>query len=114
MVTKDIHINHDILLWARKQANLSPERAALKARISEIKKRGLSEPLTPSLRLERWEQGKGSPTYAQLVKLAKASSWRWFHTPSDGIKLLAIFGVSIQLVLLFIPLIRLVYVIDSK
>lgn len=72
MVTKDIPVNHDILEWARKQANLSRERAALKARIVEIKKRGSSEPLTPSLRLERWEQGYGSPTYAQLLNLAKA------------------------------------------
>ncbi len=72
MVTKDIPINHDILSWARKQANLSPELAAQKAHIGEIKKRGTTEPISPSLRLERWERGIESPTYTQLIKLAKA------------------------------------------
>ena len=72
MVTKDIPVNHNILVWARKEANLSPGRAAQKAKITEIKKRGSIEPLTPSLRLERWENNDGSPTYAQLLKLAKA------------------------------------------
>ena len=72
MVTKDIPINHNILEWARKEAKLSLDRAAQKAKISEIKKRGSIEPLTPSLRLESWEKDKGSPTYAQLVNLAKA------------------------------------------
>lgn len=72
MVIKDIPVNHNILVWARKEANLSLNRAAQKAKISEIKKRGSIEPLTPPLRLERWENNDGSPTYAQLIKLAKA------------------------------------------
>ncbi len=72
MVTKDIPINHNILIWARKEANLSLDRAAQKAKISEIKKRGSTESLTPSIRLQRWENDDGSPTYAQLIKLAKA------------------------------------------
>ncbi|MFH0768091.1 MAG: ImmA/IrrE family metallo-endopeptidase [Chloroflexota bacterium] len=72
MVIKDIPINHDILVWARKQANLSTERAAQKAKITKIKHGVLAELLTPSLRLEQWEEGNGSPTYSQLINLAKA------------------------------------------
>jgi len=72
MVTKEIPINHNILVWARKEANLSLSRAAQKAKISEIKKKGSIEPISPSLRLERWENDNGSPSYAQLVKIAKA------------------------------------------
>ena len=72
MVTKDIPVNHNILAWARREANLSLPHAAQKAKISGITEKGSSEPLTPSLRLERWENNDGSPTYPQLIKLAKA------------------------------------------
>jgi Zn-dependent peptidase ImmA (M78 family) len=72
MITKDLPINHDILVWARKEANLSLDHAARKAKISEIKKKGSVESQTPSVRLQKWENDDGSPTYAQLIKLAKA------------------------------------------
>jgi Zn-dependent peptidase ImmA (M78 family) len=72
MVTKDIPINPDILSWARKEANLSPPKAALKAGIKDLKARGKKEGVSSSLRLERWEKGIDTPTFPQLQKLAKA------------------------------------------
>jgi len=72
MVTKDIPVNHNILVWARKEANLSPGRAAIKADIKDLKARGEKEGLSSTLRLERWEEGIEAPTFSQLEKLAKA------------------------------------------
>ncbi len=72
MVTKDIPINKDILVWARKEANLSAGRAAIKAHIKNLKARGVREGLPSALRLERWEEGIGTPTFPQLENLAKA------------------------------------------
>lgn len=72
MVTKDIPINHKLLSWARKEAKLSLDLAAQKAKINAIKKRGTIEAVTPSTRLERWENDDGTPSYSQLLKLAKA------------------------------------------
>ncbi len=72
MVIKDVPINHSILLWARREANLSPARAASKAGIKDLKARGDKESLPSVLRLGRWEEGTDTPTFAQLEKLAKA------------------------------------------
>jgi Zn-dependent peptidase ImmA (M78 family)/transcriptional regulator with XRE-family HTH domain len=72
MVTREIPINHLILEWARKEANLSPDRAAIKAGIKDLKARGRKEALSPILRLEKWEKGIETPTFPQLEKLAKA------------------------------------------
>ncbi len=70
MVTKDIPVNHDILVWARKEANLSLFRAANKAGIKDLKARGQKEGIPSTMRLERWEQGIETPTFPQLEKLA--------------------------------------------
>jgi Zn-dependent peptidase ImmA (M78 family)/transcriptional regulator with XRE-family HTH domain len=72
MVTKNIPINHNILEWARKDANLSPSRAVIKARIKDLKARGGKESLSSILRLEKWEKGIEIPTFPQLENLAKA------------------------------------------
>ena len=72
MVTNDIPINRDILIWARETANLSTGRAATKAKISDLKPKGNKEALSSKQRLERWEQGIDKPTFSQLEKLAKA------------------------------------------
>jgi len=72
MVTEDIPVNHDILAWARKEANLSPPNVAIKAGIKDLKARGKKEGLSSTLRLERWEKGIDTPTLPQLRKLAKA------------------------------------------
>lgn len=72
MVTKNIPINSNILVWARKEANLSKKTAAAKAGIKDLKARGDSDPITSELRLERWEEGIETPTLKQLMQLAKA------------------------------------------
>jgi len=72
MVTKDIPVNHNILVWARKEANLSPSRVTIKAGIKDLKARGKKEGVPSTIRLERWEQGIEIPTFYQLEKLAKA------------------------------------------
>ena len=72
MVTRDIPVNHEILAWARKEANLSPPNAAIKAGIKDLKARGKKEAVSHILRLERWEKGIDTPTFPQLQKLAKA------------------------------------------
>jgi len=72
MVTKSIPVNHNILVWARKEANLSRESAANKACINDLKARGEKEGLSSTLRLERWEEGIETPSFSQLEKLAKA------------------------------------------
>lgn len=71
-ITKEIPINHNMLQWARREARLSPIGAALRARISAVKARGKTAGMTSSERLEQWEEGFVSPTYPQLVNLAKA------------------------------------------
>ncbi len=60
------------LEWARKEAHLSTTRAAIKARIKDLKARGIKEGLPSSQRLEQWEKGPETPTYSQLEKIAKA------------------------------------------
>jgi transcriptional regulator with XRE-family HTH domain len=72
MVTKDIPINNEMLAWARKEARLSLDAAAKKAKIGETRLKESFEILKPSIRLERWEQNNGKPSYTQLVQLAKA------------------------------------------
>ncbi len=72
MLVKEVPINHNILEWARIEANLSPQRAADKARIKDIKARGEKEALSPIERLQRWEKGIDTPSFSQLEKLAKA------------------------------------------
>lgn len=72
MIAKDLPINHTILVWARKEANLSLARAASKAGIKDLKARGDKETLPSVVRLERWEEGAETPTFAQLENLAKA------------------------------------------
>jgi Zn-dependent peptidase ImmA (M78 family) len=72
MVLQENPINHDILAWARREANLSPERAAIKAHIKDLKARGSSKALLSIQRLELWEQGIETPTFPQLENLAKA------------------------------------------
>lgn len=72
MVIKDIPINKDILVWARKEANLSTPHAASKAKIKELKTRGRKEGISSEARLDRWEKGIETPTYNQLKQLAKA------------------------------------------
>lgn len=67
-----IPINHNMLQWARREARLSPSEAALRARIKAIKARGKTAGMTSSERLKQWEEGFDSPTYPQLVNLAKA------------------------------------------
>lgn len=72
MITKDIPLNHDILLWARTQANLSPDQAANKAHLKDLKARGKKETLPSAIRIQRWEDGSETPTLNQLEKLALA------------------------------------------
>ncbi|MDD5288482.1 MAG: XRE family transcriptional regulator [Dehalococcoidales bacterium] len=72
MVVRDIPVNHNILLWARKEANLSPARAAIKAHIKDLKARGEKDTLPSATRLERWENGTDIPSFTQLENLAKA------------------------------------------
>jgi|WetSurMetagenome_2_1015567.scaffolds.fasta_scaffold65424_2 Zn-dependent peptidase ImmA (M78 family)/transcriptional regulator with XRE-family HTH domain len=72
MVTQEIPINFKILEWARNQANLSPNRAAIKAGLKDLKARGNKEGLTSTLRLQRWEQGIETPSLPQLEKIANA------------------------------------------
>ncbi len=72
MATKSIPVNHNILVWARKEANLSRAHAANKACINDLKARGEKESLSSAVRLERWEEGVETPTFPQLEKLAKA------------------------------------------
>ncbi len=72
MDTKEIPVNHNILEWARKEARLSTTHAATKAKIKDIKARGLKEGLPSFRRLEQWEKGIDTPTYSQLENIAKA------------------------------------------
>lgn len=71
METKDVPVNHQILAWARKEANLSPTNVAIKSGIKDLKAKGKKEGLSSILRLERWEKGIDTPTFPQLKKLAK-------------------------------------------
>lgn len=65
-------VNSSILKWAREQAQLSIEEAARRAGLQDLKPKGEFEGLSAPQRLERWEEGMDSPTFAQLEKVAKA------------------------------------------
>ncbi|MFC1860763.1 ImmA/IrrE family metallo-endopeptidase [Chloroflexota bacterium] len=72
MDIKEIPVNHKILEWARKEARLTPAHAATKARIKDLKARGIKEGLLSSERIEQWEKGPETPTYSQHENIAKA------------------------------------------
>ena len=65
-------INSRILKWAREEARLSLEEAASRAGLQNLKPRGAFKGTNAPERLERWEGGSESPTFAQLEKMAKA------------------------------------------
>ncbi|MBI2934009.1 MAG: ImmA/IrrE family metallo-endopeptidase [Chloroflexi bacterium] len=65
---QDVPINPRILRWAREQASFSPEQAADRAGIRELKAKGL----TGGERLATWESGKDSPTLNDLEAIARA------------------------------------------
>ncbi|GAG67915.1 unnamed protein product, partial [marine sediment metagenome] len=57
MVKSNAHINHEMLIWARKTVKLSVEFAAKKIGVKMEK-------------LESWEKGEAFPTVKQLYKIA--------------------------------------------
>ena len=67
-----VPINKTVLRWAREEARLSLQDAALRAGIQDIKARGDREGLSAWERLEKWEDGVDSPSFPQLEKIAKA------------------------------------------
>ena len=64
--------NSGLLRWAREEANLSVEEAALKAGIQDLKPKGEKPGLPAGERLARWEDGVEYPSFQQLEKLAWA------------------------------------------
>lgn len=65
-------INKKLLKWAREEANLSLEDAALRAGIKGLKPKKDFLGLTPTQRLKKWEEGQELPTLRQLEQVAKA------------------------------------------
>lgn len=65
-----VTVNPDVLVWARKTANLTHAEAAAKVGIRDTKTMAAAE------RLAALEQGEGAPTRSILVKMAKS-----YHRP---------------------------------
>ena len=68
MPAEQLPINTELLRWAREESGLSLDEAASRAKITPLKREGMS----PSQRLEAWEEGKLSITLRQLESIAKA------------------------------------------
>jgi len=66
----NIPVNHNILLWARKEAGYSPAQVVELAKITSPKQRKNEPQVSPEQRLDAWEQGNEIPTLPQLEKLA--------------------------------------------
>jgi len=65
---QEVPINHNMLQWARRQADFNPNQVVARARIKGLKTRGL----TAEERLAIWESGQEKPTLNELELLARA------------------------------------------
>ena len=65
---QEVPVNPAILRWAREQSRLSPEQVVERAKITELKSRGIAG----VERLSRWEEGIEQPTFNELKSIAKA------------------------------------------
>jgi Zn-dependent peptidase ImmA (M78 family)/transcriptional regulator with XRE-family HTH domain len=65
-----IPINPAMLQWARMEAGLSLEEAAGRAKIPPPRKRKDEPEATPEQRLAAWENGRSTPSWSQLEKMA--------------------------------------------
>lgn len=76
MQEQAIPVNPALLQWARTTAGLSLEDAVLRAKITPLRQHKGEPTTTAEDRLAAWEEGRETPTLAQLENLAKA-----YHRP---------------------------------
>jgi Zn-dependent peptidase ImmA (M78 family) len=67
-IRQELPINNHILLWAREQTKFSIDDVVARAKIKDLKNKGISA----KERLMFWESGKENPTIGELELIAKA------------------------------------------